>query len=267
MPKDNLEPRDFTVGPRGVSGHYSVMMTNLRTKLPEAILVVGVWLFAATVPPTIDYRISPHITVALILKLALLYWTVKVGWPLVKAVWYGLRWLALEIRGVQWVTRNDHELRVTFYRVRDGSLQFDGTPRTARLQEELNASQNRKSALLREGWKTVLCAVGYFLIPFAFSLAYEIARQPEAQAFLARWNAIGVAEWFWFYLLIIPPLVGFVLTLFESAVYLTGAQYIYGAKLTDPPKPEKTLETIRDEQAHGNAEFVPPDAAAEQLSR
>ncbi len=119
----------------------------------------------------------------------------------------------------------------------------------------------------RETGRLALFGIGYFFIQLAFGLAYEVVNRPDVEAFLTKWDAVAIAQWFWFYLLVVPPLVGVALTIFESFVYATGAQYIPGAKLVDPPISEKTLETIREERAHGGADFVASDAAAQQLSQ
>jgi hypothetical protein len=262
---DGLD-RDVDVGRAGISGFYSHMTTLVRSATPRAILSIGIWLVVLKLPASLDYRPVPDISLAFVAKALLILWTAKLWWPLFQSLYYGAKWLGLEAMGIKWVTRNDHALRVTYYRIADGSIQFDDSTRANRLNQELQAAQYRRHTLLTNAIQIVSLAVAYIVVPLGLAYLDEFLNA-DVRNFLDGWNAVGVIRWFIFYLGIVPPLVYFALALFESFVYASGAQYIPGAKLTDPVIREKTLETMREEQTHGAADFVDPDDAARQMAK
>jgi hypothetical protein len=258
--------RDINVGSRGITGHYATMIQNLRVYGPSAIQIFGIWLWVLSLPPDIVlYRISPHITLALILNVALLVWTVRVWWQVLVALWYALRWAGLEMDGLEWTRRNDNDFRVTYYRVKDGSLKYDQSTRVQRLDQELQTTEFRRSALLREGAKLIAFTIIFFILPAAYVFSYELMSK-EVYQFLERWNALFYIQWLWFYVLLVPLLVSVSLTIFENFVYWSGAQFIAGAKMRDPVIPDKTLETMRLEEVYGGARFVDPSEAAKRFS-
>ena len=258
--------RNIDVGTRGLSGHYSVMVGNIRTSGPRAIQIFGIWLWVLSLPPDIElYRFSPHITLALVLKLALQVWTVRVWWELLVALWYAMRWTGLEMAGLEWIRRNDNDFRVTYYRRKDGSTKYDETTRKQRLDQELDTRQFRRTSLLRDGAKLVAFTVVYYLLPAAYVFSYELM-SPEVHRFLDRWNAPFYIQWIWFYVLLVPLIVSVSVTVFENFIYWSGAQFIYGAKVRDPVIPDKTLETMRGEVVHGDTGFVDPLEVSKSFS-
>lgn len=257
---------DIDVGRAGLTGHYDHLTTSLRGSLPGVILTIGVWIIVLRLPSSWDAQLAPDISLRAIFLLAVLIWTAKVWWPLLYGLYFGAKWLMLEGQGVEWVVRNDHALRVTYYRCADKSIQFDETPRAQRLNQELQAAQYRKSTLMRSGIQLFAWFAAYIAAPLAFAYLYELLNS-DARDFLDRWNAIGAVRWLMFYFLIVPQAVAFLLSVFEIFVYHSGAQFIPGAQLTDPVIREKTMETMREQQTHGAADFVSPDDAAQQMAK
>jgi hypothetical protein len=257
--------RAINVGRLGISGNHDLMVGLIRRNAHLAVIANGLWAFERSLPPDLEiYRISPHLTVALLLLVALTLWTARIYGRLMVAAWYGLRWLSLEWTGVQWVRKNDHNFRVTFYRPKDGSIKIDATTRLERLEHELSAIEERRVRILTEGAKLLVYVAIYALIPAGYVFSYELMNA-EVHRFLDQWHFVRYAQVLWFYLMIVPVLVTISLTAFDWLTYICGAQFVPGAKMHDPVIADKTLETMRAEGVHGKAAFVGKKLASMQL--
>jgi hypothetical protein len=198
-----------------------------------------------------------------ILEILLALWTVPIVWGLAQGVVSGLRWLALEARGIAWIPRNDQIFRVIYARA-DGSIQYDASTRDQRLDQEVSFARYRRQMFVREGVEVVCWSVGYFLIPWAFFYLFELTG-PDFHSFAVRWHFEPLVSWLYFYVLLVPKAVSLGLILFEMIVYVFGAAFIPGAAVRDALLTPKTLESMGDEMVHGSAGFVHPDDAASQM--
>jgi len=259
------ELKAIDVGRLGFSGFHDRMLEGFTDNTQKSAIACAMWVWMPVLSAHLEtYKLSPHVTAALLLKLALGLWTAKVVTPLLTATWFAMRWLRLEMAGVQWVRRNDHNFRVTYFRPKDGSLKFDQSTRAERLSHELQVMDWRRKTFWNSGIRLAAYGVIYVLIPSAYVFSFELMNA-EVHTFLDRWRFVYWAQLVWCYLYVIPELVSFCTVGFEWFAYTSGAQYIPGAKLRDPVIPDKTLETMRAEMSHGAAPVVDPEEAARRL--
>jgi hypothetical protein len=263
-------PVIIDVGPDGIYGFYARMRSQLSADLPSAFVWAGLWLWVLSWPSEfVIYQVTPDISVVGIIKVVLGLSSAQLAWRLVKALSFGLRWLRLEAQGLYWIERNEHSYRVTLLR-RDGSFQFNTLTWEQRLDQEVSSVRHRRQAFLRDGPALIIRVVGFVLIPTAINLAYhELSYFEWGRAvvtFLRDWKAVGVVEWLWFFFCIVPGAVALGLLAVDELTYRAGAQFVPGAKVLDPPRPPRTLESVHAQKFHGAADFVPADDAADHMS-
>ena len=258
------------VGADGIYGFYAQLRSQLATHLAPALILLGVWLWAVTWPQGFFiYELTPDVSVVGIIKLALALFAAKSWWHVVKGLWFGLRWLRLEAQGLHWVQLNEHSYRVTFYRS-DGSLQYDKLTRQQRLDQEVSSIRHRRQVLLRGAPVLAALVIGFLLIPAGIDVVNAELRYFDWGAsvigFLQDWHEVEAVQWLWFFFGIVPKAVPVALVVLDELIYRSGAQFIPGAKVLDPVRPPRTLESIHDQRVHGAADFVPADDAANRMS-
>ncbi len=262
--------RDFDVGPRGISGHYSGMMTRLRKTTPYAIFAIAAWVWVRSWPAGAGFlRFGPALTLALILKIALIGWTVWKCAPLLLVIRDWSKWRALEAAGAQTIVRNDHRVRVVHYNSSTGHFVLDNATQQNRLETARNVHFALRSRLGKDGlsltlWlgSFVLVFLGLFLLPrlaghdIPFLFQYLVVPMSPVGAILA-------VLFFW---KVAPSLSELVWDLYELAVFEAGNQYIPGAKFLEPMIAEKTIDTVRSQQTHGTGTKAPPGEAARRMA-
>jgi hypothetical protein len=290
--------RDFNVGSRGITGHYDTMLGRLRDGTPKAVVVLAAWAWVMSWPPdTVIAKLGPVLTVAMVIKLGFLLWSVQVAVPILVGLWYGWRWRVLEHRGLQTIIRNDNRIRVTYYRRRDDSMLFDETTEQQRVAQEFQVNHQRRATVASELKQLALAFCILIGLPLAFwafpiitGWHIDFLRQPfDVDAMVARAQTHPrLAEWLsrpdvhdilgrisiegltiWWALLskVIPAMSNLGWTLFSGYAHAIGSQYVPGAKVREQKIAERTMETMRTQKVHGDEGAASPAEAARRMSQ
>jgi hypothetical protein len=232
----------------------------------NVVLAIGIWAWVLKWPASfVISQLTPDISIVRLLKLGLLAWSAREFWEFGRGLWFGGRWLQLELQGMHWVKRNDQLYRVIYLRP-DGSLRYDRATRQSCLDEEVALRLSRREALPSAGPRLLaylLIWAAFPLIPMILSREigfYDWGR--SFVAFLYEWDAVGIVMWLWFFFRIVPEAVGL-----DEAVYRAGAQFCPGAHVRETVAPEKMLETIYAQEIYGKGGFDQANDAARQLSK
>jgi hypothetical protein len=268
MPVAFEPPKDrhpIDVGDAGIDGHYTKMLGLLRDATSEIIVNAIVWRWFLTFPlGTVIYRISPNITVIGLIGIALAVWTFSAWQPVAKSAWHAVRWLTLESQGLQWVTVNGHKVRVVLRRA-DGETRYDRTLRKERVDQEVSCIRHRNESLKREISPLIRSVVTFLILPLIFSFIFELMG-PGVRTFFEHWHVEPIFLYFFFYGVVVISAVPVIWTLFDGFVHWTGAQFIPGAKVFDPPVAETSLETIQAQGVHGLVPIMDPIEGARRMA-
>lgn len=293
---------DIDVGGSGISGFYDAMMSYVKADAYDLTLVLLAWGWVAAWPTGfIGFPIWGFVTVTLLLKLLLLRWTLSFVPDLWEIRRHWKVWRRLEAQKPSWVTRNHHRFRVLFYWRKDGRLELDGSTRAQRSSEEIKVLRNRNTKLRDQKFLYFKPVRNLVFILVAFALL-RLFGTPLVASYLAsnggHFVPHDIAQWFWINLpwsgyaillaqgqsffgrfgveemvvawwcgtAILPILIKHAILLWERKVYLSGAQFIPGARVLDPVEDEISMETMKDEMVHGSIAFVSPAAAARLMS-
>ena len=183
--------RGFDVGAKGISGHYDTMLGKFRDKSAEAVFTLAVWLWVATWPSNAVFiQLGPVVTAAMLIKLGLAIWTLRVWATIVTGLWYAWRWQRLEDGRLRFVIRNDHMLRVVFFRRKDNKLIFDNATQSQRIAQEVDANRIRRDRLFRELREAGVALLIFAALPVAY-VAFPHLVGPRV-AHWVRHAAIGL---------------------------------------------------------------------------
>jgi len=293
---------NFSVGSRGISGHYDTMLGKFRDGTAAAIFTLACWSWVLSWPShSVIVQIGPVLTGARLVVIALLIWTVRAWWPIAVGFFYRFMWRRLERQGLHTTVVNDHTFRVTLYRMSDNSLIYDGTTQASRLTQEVSSNQRRRTKIFEElkvlgvgllillalpivAWlfpiligpkadAAVVHVTNYININELISQSQTDApdfanwlRRRDVYGILAPLRASSMLVWFLWWGGIIPALSDLCWTLYDGYVHHSGNQFIPAAKVAERWVPAKTLDTVRQERVHGDAAFVDPGEAARSMS-
>jgi hypothetical protein len=225
--------REVDLGPDGITGAYEKFVSHLGRGLSDGVIAAGAWLYLGELSPAIDYQLTPSLSAVLLVKIALLLWSVWIAWTLLRAVLNGTRWLSLESKGMQWARDGDGLRRVTFYRASDKILRCDETEPSRCAREDKAGSAYRRRALLWDGVWLAIFAAGYFYLLQGFDYARAWIG-PGLQAAIDRWDGPWLARLVLLVFGIVPRAVDVLMVLLESIVHAAGAQFMPGAKMREP---------------------------------
>lgn len=292
---------DFSADFDGFSFAYEQVTMLLKNHAADMARTICIWLWVPTWPAFLfTYRIVDGYSWADALMLALLFWTLQEWVPLFSISRWALRWRKLEKRGVRWTRLNGANYRVSFYRKEDNLLHFDTKTHAERSASELVLAERRKQRffdLLTSSIYPLAVLIGivigfslleYYGFPrwvteirlytvkpgtlYPYTDAPLIPMPWPYQSFFEKihiglWRVELIAAGWWFLERILPHLVRCGLAQFEEAVYRSGAQFIPGAFVYDPPPHVPTLETMMAEKIHGDMQIVHPVRAAMLMGR
>jgi hypothetical protein len=182
---------------------------------------------------------------------------------LLKALWFGLRWLRLEGMGMRWhVSDNGDAYRIVWLRP-SGEYLFDNTIRDHRMQQELMAMRERKKRFVTRLAATAISVLVWLLAPQLIGQAYGWL-PPDIAASLTQWDVLPILTGLLFLFAVIPNAAGLVVALADELVYRAGAQFIPGAKVLGSRPVRVGRQEVEAQKAHGNADF---ETAAEAIRR
>jgi hypothetical protein len=275
-------PSDFDVGPRGISGHYDAMLGGLRQATPRVVLALAAWAWVLTWPSDGRFMaIGPVLTLAFVLKLALLAWTVWAALPLPMASWHWSKWRALENGGLKTMVRNDHRLRIIAYSRETGRYSLDQTTQPQRMEQTRSVVHNRR-ARIGAAWKRVAVGIAYLIaVPIVCILLPKLTGHhlrfltapirlrglpDDAESVLNPLSLEGVALWLVFFFVVVPRLSELFWLAYDGHVHEQGNQYVPGAKVLEPYIDEPTVDKLRDQPIHGTSRRPPPGEAGRRMS-
>jgi hypothetical protein len=275
-------PSDFDVGPRGISGHYDAMMGGLRQATPRVVLALAAWAWVLTWPSDGRFMaIGPVLTLAFVLKLALLAWTVWAALPLPMAFWHWSKWRALESAGLKTMVRNDHRLRIIAFSRETGRYSLDQTTQAQRMEQTRSVVHNRR-ARIATAWKRLLVGLAYLiavpavciLLPrltghhlrFLTAPIHFSSLPDDADSVLNPLSLEGIALWLVFFVVVVPRLSELFWLAYDGHVHESGSQYVPGAKVLEPYIDEPTLDTMRGQNVHGSTAKGPLGEAGRRMS-
>lgn len=296
--QDRYPNRNFDVGSKGISGHYDTMLGHFREHSPKVILVMTIWLWVLFWPRhTVILQLGPKWTLAHVIQLGLLAWTIVIFWPVLLGLFYCLRWIDLEKRGLYAVEKNGQVYRIIYYRLENRQSLHDGMEQSHRFSAERDVNHQRRAALVEEGWHLALALFLLLMIPISLSWimhhmepaalkslarinidhwAHSTRRSsPEFSRWLMRRDVHGIfssltfgglAMWACFCFLVAKPLTNFGWTVFGGYIHFKGFQYVPGAKVLEGFLKEVTLRDLDDEQVHGSRDFGDAVTAALTMS-
>lgn len=199
----------------------------------------------------------------LAITVCILILAVNAGRELLKALWFGMRWLRLEGRGMHWHTTDSGDVYRILWLKPDGEFLYDTTIRDHRLQQELTAIRARRQNIA----KTLLAAViayAVWLLGAGFVAYFYPLLPDDAVSFLNTSPALLIFTWLVFLFGVIPSSAGLVAALAGELVYRSGAQFIPGAKVLGTRPVPLGRQHVETQNAHGDADFV---SAAEAIRR
>jgi len=246
---------------------YGAAMPRLKSGAVTLIYAgyATLWLGAWPVDPDLpwlhlpwDSDIAGGIAMAVIAGL-LIYAATE----LLKALWFGLRWLRLEGMGMRWhVSDNGDAYRIVWLRP-SGEYLFDNTIRDHRMQQELTAIRERKKRIAGSLAATAISLVVWLIAPGLLGQTYDWL-SPDIVATLNQWDALSLLSWLLFLFFVIPKAAGLIAALADELVYRSGAQFIPGAKVLGSRPVPLGRQQVETQKAHGNADF---ETAAEAIRR
>jgi hypothetical protein len=258
--------KSFDVGGR-FDQFYGAAMPRLKSGAVTLIYAgyATLWLGAWPVDPDLpwlhlpwDSDIAGGIAMAVIAGL-LIYAATE----LLKALWFGLRWLRLEGMGMRWhVSDNGDAYRIVWLRP-SGEYLFDNTIRDHRMQQELTAIRERKKRFASSLAGTAISLVVWLIAPRLLGQTYDWL-SPDIVATLNQWDALSLLSWLLFLFFVIPKAAGLIAALADELVYRSGAQFIPGAKVLGSRPVPLGRKQVETQKAHGNADF---ETAAEAIRR
>ena len=258
--------KSFDIG--GTFDHfYSRILPAARSGAVNLIYAgyAGLWLSGWPAYPEFSWLHEPYDSLfAGVLATLIAAWLIARGaWQMAKAVWFAYRWLRLEARGVLWhVTASGEPHRVVWLR-RNGEYLYDATIRDHRLNQELTTRRARRRLLVTKAAIAAVAIVVWQAGPGFIRTFYPML-SAETVTFLNTWAVVPILTWLVFLFVVIPQTVGVIAALIDELVYLSGAQFIAGAKVLDPSAARLGREHVEDQNAHGDADFV---TAAEAVRR
>lgn len=258
--------KSFDVG--GTFDHfYSRILSAARSGVIHLIYAgyAALWLSEQPANPDLPwlYQPSNSVVAGVLATLVLVWLTARGSWQMAKTVWFALRWLRLEARGVFWhVTDSGEPHRVLWLR-RNGEYLYDTTIRDHRMQQELLALRERRRLLVTKAAIAVIAIVVWQFSPDLIKSFYPLLSD-DTVAFLNAWNVLPILAWVVFLFVVIPQTVGFIAALLDELIYRLGAQFIAGAKVLDPSALRLGKKYVETQKVHGDADFV---TAAEAVRR
>ena len=248
---------------------YSRILPAARSGAVNLIYAgyLGLWLSKWPAFPEFSWLHEPYDSLfAGILATLIVVWLVARGaWQMAKAVWFSLRWLRLEARGVLWhITGSGEPHRVLWLR-RNGEYLYDSTIRDHRMQQELLTLRARRRLLATKAAIAAVAIVVWQAGP-GFVRTFYPMLSGETVTFLVTWNVLPILTWLVFLVAVIPLTVGAIAALIDELVYLSGAQFIAGAKVLDPSAARLGREHVENQNAHGDADFVTSTEAVRRMA-
>jgi hypothetical protein len=182
---------------------------------------------------------------------------------LLESLWFGLRWLRLEARGMRWHISDSGEAYRILWLKKDGEFLYDTTIRDHRLQQELTAMRERRGRIASAAIATVISFAAWLWGPGLVGTAYPLLPDNVVGP-LTDWDALGILAWLLFLFAVIPNTVKLLAALADELAYRSGAQFITGAKVTGTRAVPLGRQHVETQNAHGDADFV---SAAEAIRR
>ena len=187
------------------------------------------------------------------------------AWQMAKAFWFAFRWLRLEARGVLWhITGSGEPHRVLWLR-RNGEYLYDSTIRDHRMQQELLTLRARRRRLVTKAAIAAVAIVVWQAGP-GFIRSFYPSFSAETVTFLNTWAVLPILTWLVFLFVVIPQTVAVIAALIDELVYLSGAQFIAGAKVLEPSAARLSREHVENQNAHGDADFVSSTEAVRRMA-
>jgi hypothetical protein len=182
---------------------------------------------------------------------------------ILKSLWFGLRWLRLEGRGMRWHTADNGEVYRILWLRPDGEFLYDTTIRDHRLQQELTAIRARRQRIAKALLTAAISYAAWLRGPDLVASVYP-ALSDDVVTFLQQWDALAILAWLLFLFAVIPSTAELLAALADELVYRSGAQFIPGAKVTGARPVPLGRQHVEAQNAHGDADFV---SAAEAIRR
>jgi hypothetical protein len=195
----------------------------------------------------------------------ILFLAVHATRELLKSVWFGLRWVRLEGRGMRWHTADNGEVYRILWLRPDGEFLYDTTIRDHRLQQELTAIRARRQRIAKALLATAISFAAWLKGPDLVASLYP-ALSDDVVAFLQQWDALAVLAWLLFLFAVIPSTAELLAALVDELVYRSGAQFIPGAKVTGTRPVPLGRQHVEAQNAHGDADFVSASEAIRRMT-
>jgi hypothetical protein len=182
---------------------------------------------------------------------------------LLKSLWFGLRWVRLEGRGMRWHTADSGEVYRILWLRPDGEFLYDTTIRDHRLQQELTSIRARRQRIAKALLAAAISFAAWLKGPDLVASLYP-ALSDDVVTFLQQWDALAILAWLLFLFAVIPSTAELIAALADELAYRSGAQFIPGAKVTGARPVPLGRQDVEAQNAHGDADFV---SAAEAIRR
>jgi len=301
-----IPTEDFDVGRDGISGYYDKMLRAAREVTDPALRCLFLWACVLTWPAhTVIFHLGPVLTAAWVIRIGLIIMSAPVAAGIAQALYFRMKWRALERQGLYFIWVNDHLQRIVFFRASDSYNQYDGSLQEDRQRAHVSARRGERDKII-EHLKEIglflglwsLLPLALLIIPLLFppdwneaiatALRYAHTHLkvwrfafwlgdywPEGARWLMRDDvhqilASGsitffVAILFAFHLSLRLAPLGW--TLYDRHVRARGDQYIPGAVVLETYIREKTLDDLRAEQVYGGLPFADPDDAVKKMRK
>lgn len=259
--------RTFDIG--GTFDHfYSRALSAARSSAVYLIYAgyVALWLSrwpAASPQFRLLHEPSNSVFYGVLATLIVVGLIAKGSWGLAKAEWFGLRWLRLEARGVLWHVSDSGEPYRTMWLRRNGEYLYDPrATRDKRAGEELTTLRERRVRLGKVAAVAVV-AIVVWREGQTFIEGFYPAFSGGFVGFL-QW-ALPLCVLLVFFFVAIPKSVAAIAALLDELIYLSGAQFVAGAKVLEPGAWRLSRQNVEQQKAHGDADFVTAEEAVRRM--
>lgn len=257
----------YDVGPDGIPGYFDAMKRAKVSALQWGIRAALCLAFSLTLAEIGEYENYPGGTAFLANNLALcalgasLVFLAAATWHLIVAGPYRDEWQRLEAQGPYWQYKNGGYYRYTMLRS-NGSYQIDPTAYDARLEADLYCVRDRAKVKQQSVTQILLALSGAVASNYAIRWSIRNFLLPEVFTLHLHWVVpLGIAALF------LPrPIKNWYEAQITQSAYDRGAQFMWGAHVSDQVPEQLTRESVEKHSPHGDADFLTPDAASRGLA-